>query len=263
MWAEANSEAFDSQFLNHEFPVVINIATLVKHSHVLNEECKELAQKLEQLREDRRHNNYIPAELYRFIVNLRGEVVSLRSRLTFLEAEIEEAKKAKVVAFQFDSLSAPLLTTVTSGNNSSCTVVYNGSGHNFAISSIPLHRDRPSLWQVDIVSIPANRWVLLGVVGELQPDSNSFSVDSCYAWGSNNSVYVAGVLQSGLGSWGTWQIGDRGVFTYCPLTATLSLRLLRGGSSQEFSIDNCRLSAAFIHSNSNATGTSLRFSSAI
>eukprot|EP00597_Dinobryon_sp_UTEXLB2267_P019407 CAMPEP_0201098110 /NCGR_PEP_ID=MMETSP0812-20130820/7163_1 /ASSEMBLY_ACC=CAM_ASM_000668 /TAXON_ID=98059 /ORGANISM="Dinobryon sp., Strain UTEXLB2267" /LENGTH=116 /DNA_ID=CAMNT_0047353365 /DNA_START=88 /DNA_END=435 /DNA_ORIENTATION=+ len=44
VWAAVDSQEFDVQFLNHEVPAVVNIATLVKRTHMLKEECKELTQ---------------------------------------------------------------------------------------------------------------------------------------------------------------------------------------------------------------------------
>jgi len=61
-------------------------------------------------------------------------------------------------------------------------------------------------------------------------------------------VIVAGSSLPVFASWDGWQAGDRGVFTYSPSEATLSLRLLRGGGVREFSIHNCSLpDGAFVH----------------
>eukprot|EP00597_Dinobryon_sp_UTEXLB2267_P017846 CAMPEP_0201112128 /NCGR_PEP_ID=MMETSP0812-20130820/77056_1 /ASSEMBLY_ACC=CAM_ASM_000668 /TAXON_ID=98059 /ORGANISM="Dinobryon sp., Strain UTEXLB2267" /LENGTH=314 /DNA_ID=CAMNT_0047375387 /DNA_START=44 /DNA_END=986 /DNA_ORIENTATION=- len=73
VWAAVDSQEFDVQFMHHEVPAVVNIATLVKRSHILKEECKQLTQRLEQLRESQRHNKYSPVELFRLIEDLRKE----------------------------------------------------------------------------------------------------------------------------------------------------------------------------------------------
>ena len=80
---------------------MVNIATLIKRSNLLRDEHRALIGRLEQLRNDQRHNNYIPAELFRFIEDLRTEVASLRSMVSELMEEKrlrmeEEEKKAKM-----------------------------------------------------------------------------------------------------------------------------------------------------------------------
>ena len=254
---------------------MVNVATLVKRSHLLRDEHRELIGRLEQLRNDQRHNNYIPAELFRFIEDLRTEVASLRSMVFELMEEKrfrmeeeekkakmeEEEKKAKMIVFQFDRFSAPNLVTVSKNvEESSCTMTYTGTGHNYGSSSIPLPRDRPSQWVVDIISLPSGGWVMLGVIGNLQAVSGSHNDATCYAWACSNQVWIRGAHNPSHGSWVGWQTGDRGKFTYDPLASTLALSLVRGGAAQEFRIDNCTLTEAFIHVNFYANGTSLRFS---
>eukprot|EP01036_Dinobryon_divergens_P026255 gene26255-34879_t len=275
VWSDPSSEAFDNKFLCHEIPAVVNVATLVKRSHLLRDEHRELVGRLEQLRNDQRHNNYIPAELFRFIEDLRTEVASLRSMVFELmeekrfrmeeeekKAKMEEEKKAKMAVFQFDHFSAPNLVTVSKNmEESSCTMTYPGpaTGFNYVSSSIPLPRDRSSQWVVDIVSHKSG-WVMLGVIGNLQAVSDSRNDATCYAWACSNQVWIRGAHNPSHGSWVGWQTGDRGKFTYDPLASTLALSLVRGGTAQEFRIDNCTLTQAFIHVNFHANGTSLRFS---
>jgi len=145
--------------------------------------------------------------------------------------------------FQFN-LSAPRATKVTVGEAWAATVTvdYNfPGGHNYAISSIPLHQSCPFQWQVEIVHLPDYRgWMMLGVIGNPQPSSYSYDDRTSFGWCSNNSVVVAGIYRRTLGFWDGWLAGDRGVFTYSPSEATLSLRLLRG-DVREFSIDISRL----------------------
>ena len=254
---------------------MVNVATLVKRSHLLKDEHRELMGRLEQLRNDQLHNNYIPAELFRFIEDLRAEVTSLRSMVFELMEEkrsrveeeerrariVEEERRARMVVFQFDRFSAPNpVTTAMNVEDASCTMTYSGTGHNYAISSIPLPRDRPSQWQVDIISHHSG-WVMLGVIGTLQASSaNSYSDATCYAWAASNQVYIRGSCNASHGSWVTWQTGDRGIFTYDPIASTLALRLVRAGAAQEFRLDSCALTQAFIHVNFHANGTSLRLS---
>jgi len=125
VWRDVGSKEFDSQFLHHEIPAVVNIATLVKRAHTLKEEKEPLTRRLEQLRDDQRNNKYTPGELFRLIQDLRrdhqDEIVSLRSRISELEA-VEEARKLeeaakkeereKMVSLDFGSLSFPRATTV-------------------------------------------------------------------------------------------------------------------------------------------------------
>jgi len=87
IWAAVNSREFESQFLHHEIPAVVNIAALVKRVHTLKEECKELTQRLEQLRGSQNYNNYSPTELFRFIEDLRKETVSQRIEIVTLREE--------------------------------------------------------------------------------------------------------------------------------------------------------------------------------
>jgi hypothetical protein len=179
---------------------VVNVATLVKRSHLLRDEHKELIGRLEQLRNDQRHNNYIPAELFRFIEDLRTEVASLRSMVFELmeekrfrmeeeekKAKMEEERKAKMVVFQFDRFTAPNLVTMSKNvEESSCTMTYTGAGqHNYGSSSIPLPRDRPSQWLVDIISHQIGGWMMLGVIGTLQAVAASHRDATCYAWASD------------------------------------------------------------------------------
>jgi len=290
VWAAVDSQEFDVQFLNHEVPAVANIATLVKRAHMLKEECKELTQRLEQLRESQRHNKYSPVELFRLIEDLRKEVVSQRTEIVTLREETavirtqmermrkeveermgseEDASNVTAAAFRFDILSsltatfaAPGLTTVTAGEAASVTVAYSSPyfADNYAISSIPLHRSRPSQWQMEVIN-PG--WMVLGVIGNLQPPSSSWNDVTSFGWCSNGFV-VAGYGQRALDSWDGWKAGDRGVFTYSPSKANLSLRLLRGEGVREFSIHNCSLpDGAFIHLHFYCNGTTVRFSRAV
>eukprot|EP00597_Dinobryon_sp_UTEXLB2267_P002338 CAMPEP_0170072192 /NCGR_PEP_ID=MMETSP0019_2-20121128/9896_1 /TAXON_ID=98059 /ORGANISM="Dinobryon sp., Strain UTEXLB2267" /LENGTH=285 /DNA_ID=CAMNT_0010281049 /DNA_START=48 /DNA_END=901 /DNA_ORIENTATION=- len=87
VWAAVDSQEFDVQFMHHEVPAVVNIATLVKRSHILKEECKQLTQRLEQLRESQRHNKNSPVELFRLIEDLRKEMVSQRTEISTLKEE--------------------------------------------------------------------------------------------------------------------------------------------------------------------------------
>lgn len=272
IWSDPTSIEFDTKFLQHEIPAVANVAILVKQSYLLKDGRRTLAHRLEQLREDQLHNNYIPAELFRFIEDLRGEVVSLRSMVLELteekrsreekesEREREKERKMKVV-FQFDTFSAGDLVAVTRATDS-CTLIYSGhTAHNYAISSSPLRRDGPSRWQVDITSLSSGGWVMLGIIGNLRPANPHTHTDStCYAWACSGQVYCpTGTNRSG--SWAGWQVGDRGVFTYDPAASTLALTLVRGDAAAlEYRLDNCVLPQAYIHVNFHPNGTSVRFS---
>jgi len=77
-------------------------------------------------------------------------------------------------------------------------------------------------------------------------------------------VVIAGSDQGRSGSWNGWEVGDRGIFTYSPLKATLTLQLQREGGVREFSINNCCLpDGAFIHFYFFNNGTKVRFSRAV
>jgi len=88
VWAAVDSQEFNSQFLRHELPEVVNVAILVKRAHRLKEECRELTQRLEQLRESQRRNKYSPVELLRLIEDLRKENVLQRTEIVTLREEI-------------------------------------------------------------------------------------------------------------------------------------------------------------------------------
>eukprot|EP01037_Dinobryon_pediforme_P013301 gene13301-13413_t len=79
VWSTVTSKEFETKFLQNDMPAVVNIANLVKRAHTLSVERAELEERLDHLREDRRHNNYLPGELYRFIQELRTEVGSLKA----------------------------------------------------------------------------------------------------------------------------------------------------------------------------------------
>jgi len=94
-------------------------------------------------------------------------------------------------------------------------------------------------------------------------DSSTFGW-GCISWAGSSQVFVAGSNQPGRGSWVAWKEGDRGVFTYSPLKATLTLQLQREGGVREFSINNCCLpDGAFIHFYFFNNGTKVRFSRAV
>jgi len=329
IWAAVNSREFESQFLHHEIPAVVNIAALVKRVHTLKEECKELTQRLEQLRGSQNYNNYSPTELFRFIedlrketvsqrieivtlreetVTLRNEVLAQRAETTAIRTQTEEKIRKEVervvaetmkterevlrqeiqscrkemeteaasrmvpdpevaaAEFLFDSLSAPGLTAVTAGEAASVTVAYSSPyfADNYAISSIPLHRSRPSQWQVEVIHPGSSSGMVLGIIGKRKPASSfSYRDASSFGWCSGNSMVVAGSYQVGRVSWPGWEAGDKGIFTYSPSNASLSLRLVRGGGVREFSIGNCRMpDGAFIYCHFYKNGTALRFTRA-
>mmetsp|Transcript_19002 Transcript_19002/g.27226 ORF Transcript_19002/g.27226 Transcript_19002/m.27226 type:complete len:401 (+) Transcript_19002:803-2005(+) len=199
---------------------------------------------------------------------LRREVETLKTTIHELRNEVDSLRIAKglqesqTAAFRFDSLSAPNLTTVTTGAAASVTVGNSGpdGSPNYAISGIQLDPSRPSQWQVEIVN--PGGFMVLGVIGKLQPAvSLTCYNDSCFGWSSDKYVYVGGSDQNDGGSWEGWKMGDKGIFTYSPLKDTLSLRLLRGRSVQEFRIDNCILpNGAFIHFYFCFKGSTVKFS---
>ena len=250
---------------------MVNIAKLGKRSHEKKDEHRKLARKLEQLREDQKHNNYIPAEMFRFIEDLRTEVALLRSMVLELTEERrrsnEEKEKEKTVAnrveFQFDTLPANLVTVTRDGllPDSTCTLTYCvRNAHNYVTSSTPLPPDRPSKWQVYITNLRVSAWVVLGVMGSPSASEQHNAFSMCYAWGSRNCVVCAGSTKHSLGSWGTWQAGDLGTFTYDPNAYTLALTVVREGITQEFHMDNCVIPHAFIYASFQKKGTSVRFS---
>mmetsp|Transcript_12680 Transcript_12680/g.17304 ORF Transcript_12680/g.17304 Transcript_12680/m.17304 type:complete len:99 (+) Transcript_12680:420-716(+) len=74
----------------------VNIATLVKRAHKLKDECKELTQRLEQLREIQRHNNkYSPLVLFRLIEDLRKELISQREETAAFRIALEERTRTR------------------------------------------------------------------------------------------------------------------------------------------------------------------------
>mmetsp|Transcript_14465 Transcript_14465/g.21578 ORF Transcript_14465/g.21578 Transcript_14465/m.21578 type:complete len:193 (+) Transcript_14465:319-897(+) len=130
----------------------------------------------------------------------------------------EQAFEVESVDLCFDSLSCPGLTTVLLGEAASVTVAYSYPhiAHNYAISSIPLHRSRPSKWQVEVVHLRGG--IVLGIIGKLQPTTYPSRNDvSCFGWHSGKNVIVAGSDQRDRDSWPGWKAGNRGIFTYSPL----------------------------------------------
>ena len=88
VWSQVDSCSFDKKFLQNDIPAVVNIATLVKRAHTLSVERVGLEKRLENLREDRQNNSYLPGELYRFIQQMRTEGNSLRSEVNSLRTEV-------------------------------------------------------------------------------------------------------------------------------------------------------------------------------
>ena len=268
-----DSEEFELKYLRNAFPAVVNIATLVKRAYSLSVERAGLEERLVNLREDRRHNSYLPGELYRFIQQLRTEVDSLQSRVRELEAfkaekerqEKEEQERRRIgAASSFDLFSNP---AETSWNSSTSTLTYSGPiAHNYAVSTVPLPSDRPFQWKVEVVSAPSN-WLFLGIIGKTQGiasdnQNQSSSDSSCYGWGPSNGVFVAGGNESGQGGWTHWQQGDRGLFTYSPVERTLSLRLEK--TDTEYTIvDLPSTYTAHIHCGVYFTNTAVRLSAVV
>jgi len=231
---------------------------------MLMEECKELTQRLEQLRESQRQVTasnrtemdrimIIMEESLKAEINWAEERIKAKRKLqremqSFrTKAESDPEAEVEAAEFLFDSLSAPGLTTVTAGEAASVTVA-NSSDYNYAISSIELHRSHPSQWQVEVLN-NIGFGIVLGIIGKKKPTASpSFQDVTCFGWSSSINVYVAGTAQWAVCSWDGWKTGDKGIFTYSPSEATLSLRLLRGGSIRDFYIDKCSLpDGAFIH----------------
>jgi len=105
VWAEVDSEEFDVQFLHHEVPTVANIATLTKRVHVLKEECQELTQRLEQLRESQRPSKYDSVELFSLIENLGKEMmntlkVTMEERIRTEVDRVVEALRQEIQSFR-------------------------------------------------------------------------------------------------------------------------------------------------------------------
>ena len=271
MWADTSTAAFETKFLHHEIPAVINVASLWKRAQALREERTLLKNRLEQMQKDRMHNNYIPAELFHFIEGLRAELASVRLELAEEKRAREEDKKAMTVWMEsmiyFDIFSAPQFV-VTSKNfnflkNSSNTMTYSGpSGvHNYAISSIPLCRDRPYQWKVEILSLSKDGWVLLGIIGKLLKSADGVSRhdNTCYGWGGRADTRTAGqYIKNPL--WSGWKVGDCGVFTFDPEASTLSLKLLRGNTTEEFRMIGCVNPQAFLLCDFRDANTVVRFS---
>jgi len=67
----------------------------VKRAHKLKDECKELTQRLEQLRESQRHNKYSPVELFRLIEDLRKELISQREETAAFRIALEERTRTR------------------------------------------------------------------------------------------------------------------------------------------------------------------------
>ena len=210
-WSQVDSELFEKKFLRNDIPAVVNIATLVKRAHLLSAERYELEGRLASLREDRRHNDFMPGELYRFIQQQRTEIDSLRA----LRAEVDELKaKAEKIKHEddekerlrlvigrtyFDVFSEPDTTTwnpITSELKyclkkltleeirslpvkpalSDPSVVRGPFAE--AASSTPLPTDRPFQWKVEILSMVRTNEFFLGIIVRNQGVNNdSFTLN--------------------------------------------------------------------------------------
>ena len=261
VWSQVDSEQFDSKFLANDIPAVVNIATLVKRAHLLSVERTELEVRLGNLREDRRNNSYLPGELFRFIKQLQDKVEELESRLAEVEAlKTKKAEELDSRALQFDLFSNP---AQTSWNPATSTLTYLGpaSSYHFASSSVPLPSDHSIEWKLEIIA--NNNWVMLGIIGKNEGIAlnGSYSDATCYDWGTDNYVCVAGVHKPGQGGWAGWQQGDRGLFTYNPAARSLSLRLER--TNTLYTIDNLPSAyTAYIYCNLFMANTAIRLSAA-
>jgi hypothetical protein len=105
VWEQPDCQEFEQQFLCHEMPVVVGVASLKRQLFELTRERATVSERLEQLLEDKHNNNLMPCELYRLykrveaqfstqISSLTARNVELSSELTTLSSKFDDVVSA-------------------------------------------------------------------------------------------------------------------------------------------------------------------------
>ena len=75
------------------------------------------------------------------------------------------------------------------------------NGHYFVACKPLLPESGKCWWKVYIDVLPNNHWIYLGIIGNLNANSNSYSDGSSYGWGGMKQVYKKGKDISEAGMW--------------------------------------------------------------
>jgi hypothetical protein len=228
-----------------------------------------------QLAEDKRYNNLLPSELYRFILNLekkftdelqqvKNDLQVAQERIAVLEADkirtLEVAEKEEILKHEKgDFLNFTHFSSTTLvWDPFSLKLSYNGGGHNYAISNTPLDMSRTSTWTVDIEAV--GDWILFGIIGSFTGVSaSSYSHATCFAWASSSQVWINGKCVNGNDGWNlSFLVGDHIVFTFNPSEKTLSMYLTR--SNTTYAIKTTAMTEAYVHCNVHKSATVVKFS---
>jgi hypothetical protein len=269
------SEAFQEKFLKHQFPAVTRFANLYLQKLQLEFELqsiqtrrngidKEYSMKMTQLLEDHRHDQMLPGELYRFILQLQQDKHDMQQKIETLETSLQQAQtkiiiledkyqqqenQSKIVCFSNDQKSIcwnsmTFTLSAVSDNNASSDIIH-------ARSLIPLHHERATTWTITILS---GNCEFLGI-SLLTSQSSAMEVDDkeekekekemnssyaqLYGWKNDGNVYH---LQDSLSSssstsadmavkdkeesrWSlSFQKGEELIVTYHPLKKSLILQ---------------------------------------
>lgn len=294
VWNNVDSDLYRERYLNHKFPSISQLAKMRLEISQIESKVALLMIQQDKLKQDKVHNAYMPVELYRMITSLQEEfqkarvedaalIAELRAELNDLKEKEALREKSKYLSvtpsdscnarftrlppslptctntlnvnyINFDLFSNP---TLTSWNNETRELIYNGTGHNYAISSTPLPKDRPVSWRVKLDKF--TNWVNIGVIGSLRGiSSTSHSHSTSIGWaGSTSVVWIRGRDNPGYGGWPSWRQGDIGIFKYNPIIKQLSLNLERTGLT--YTIDVGDMQNVYLHLTVYATPLSVQF----
>ena len=113
-----------------------------------------------------------------------------------------------------DTVEKPTGTSVVDVTKSEHKIelTHRGSedGHHFVACTSPLDGSGDgSFWKVTVNKITnSNGWVLLGIVGNLNVTSNSYSDAASYAWAGGNTVWISGSNRRGHSGWTHFTTGE-------------------------------------------------------
>ena len=100
------------------------------------------------------------------------------------------------------------------------------TGIHFAVAT-PSISDGVFLWDVNIHHMVGNTWILMGVIANTAPISQSYADNTNYGWASDCQVYIGGKNMSGHDGWPKcqpWQVGDAATFKLDCKALTLSMK---------------------------------------
>ena len=86
---------------------------------------------------------------------------------------------------------------------------------------------------------PSDSWLCVGVIADPDCPPESFSDETCYAWGGQaGQVYMGdGKIDNGRGGWDAWRTDDTAKMTLDVAAGTLSMEHTRGGVVSQHQLD--------------------------